>query len=180
MLTMALPQIRPATDDDVHAIRAVIARANEPFRGTVPDSFFASYLASALDVEGRRREGEVLAAAMGDTIVGTITFYADANEEAVPSHFPAGTAGIRATAVDPAARGQGIGRALVDACITRAVAVGASSVALHTASFMVAAIALYASAGFHRAPQHDFRTSAFFPSQPGEDLDAIAYIRSIP
>jgi len=180
MQTMARSQIRPATSTDILAIREVIARANESFRGTVPDGFFASYLASALDVETRLQEGHVLAAILDDRVVGTITFYIDANDEGTPTTFPKGTAGIRATAVDPSARGQGIGRALVDACIERAAAIGATTIALHTASFMTAAVALYEGAGFRRAPDHDFPTSQFFASDPEDDIVAIAYIRQVP
>lgn len=180
MQTMTRSQIRPATSADILAIREVIARANEPFRGTVPAGFFSSYLASALDVETRLHEGQVMTAVLDDRIVGTITFYLDANDEGTPTTFPIGTAGIRATAVDPSARGQGIGRALVDACIERATAIGATSIALHTADFMTAAVALYERAGFHRVPVHDFPTSQFFPSDPGDDVVAIAYVRHIP
>lgn len=180
MQTMARSQIRPATSADILAIREVIARANEPFRGTVAAGFFSSYLASALDVETRLHEGQVMAAVLHDRIVGTITFYVDANDEGTPTTFPIGTAGIRATAVDPSARGQGIGRALVDACIERATAIGATSIALHTADFMTAAVALYEHAGFHRVPVHDFPTSQFFPSDPADDVVAIAYVRHIP
>ena len=179
MLTMAPPTIRQATPADIGAIQVVIADANLPFRGTVPDSFFDSYLSSALDVAGRLRDGQVLVAAVDDRVVGTITFYREANEELIPVTFPSGTAGIRATAVDPAARGQGIGRLLVDACIERARAAEATDIGLHTAPFMETAIRLYERAGFRRAPAYDFPTSAFFPSRRGEDLLAIAYLRAV-
>ena len=76
---MAAATIRPATQADLGAIQAVIAAANLPYRGTVPDSFFDSYLASALDVAGRLRDGEVLVATIDDRAVGTITFYEEAN-----------------------------------------------------------------------------------------------------
>jgi ribosomal protein S18 acetylase RimI-like enzyme len=112
--------------------------------------------------------------------VGTITFYPNANDEGMPSRFPGDTAGIRATAVEPSARGQGIGRALVDACIERATATGLSSIALHTADFMISAVALYEKAGFRRAPEYDYRAGDYFTSDAGDDLKAIAYVRSIP
>ena len=173
-------RIRPAIDADVDALRGVIARANEPFRGLVGPSLFASYLASAMDVEGRLAEAEVLAAELDGRPVGTITLYRDAGDEGMPVRFPDATAGIRATAVDPAARGLGIGRALVDACIARAVDAGASAVGLHTARFMVAAITIYERCGFVRSPRHDFEWSQFFPGNPGEVEPALAYLRSNP
>jgi ribosomal protein S18 acetylase RimI-like enzyme len=180
MKTMVRPAIRPATSLDIDALRSVIARANEGHRGAVRDGLFEAYLASALDVAGRLKAGDVLVAEVDGRIMGTITFYMDANEEGTPSRFPGRTAGIRATAVDPNARGQGIGRALVDVCIQRATAAGLSSIALHTADFMVAAVALYEKAGFRRAPQYNFRAGDYFVSDALEDFKAIAYIRSIP
>lgn len=179
MLTMATTLIRPATIADVDVLRSVLARANEPFRDLVPESLFDSYLRSALDVEGRMGQGDVLVAELDGEVVGTITFYGDANDEGMPVRFPGGTCGIRATAVDPIARGQGIGRALVMACIERAAASGATHLGLHTASFMVAAVGLYETSGFRRSPGHDFEWSQFFPAEPGADLPAIAYLRPI-
>lgn len=180
MNTMTRSIVRAATAADVQQVRAVIAAANEGFRGTVPNAFFASYFASAVDVEGRLSDGEVLVAEVDERIVGSITFYRDANDEGTPARFPDWTAGVRATAVHPTARGLGVGRDLVEACIARALAVGATAIALHTASFMTAAVTLYERTGFRRAPEFDFPTSAFFPSDTGDyDLTAIAFIRSV-
>ena len=172
--------IRQGTEADISALRGVLARANEPFRGLVTDGLFASYLASAMDVERRLEEGELLAAELDDRIVGTITFYRDASDEGIPVRFPDGTAGIRATAVDPSARGLGIGRAMVEACIDRAVKARASAVGLHTATFMTAAVIIYERCGFVRVPRYDFEWSQFFPAGPGEAEDAMAYLRPVP
>lgn len=171
--------IRRAVETDIDALRAIIARANEPFRGMVGDGLFASYLASAMDVAGRLGAAEVLAAELDGTLVGTITYYPDAGDEGMPVRFPEGTAGIRATAVDPAARGRGIGTAMVDACIARAAETGARRVGLHTANFMVAAVTIYERSGFARAPRYDFEWSQFFPDDSGEVEPAIAYLRPV-
>ncbi len=170
--------IRPATEADVDTLRAVIARANEQFRGLVAEELFASYLASAMDVERRLVESDVLAAEVDGGIVGTITFYRDARDEGMPILFPDGTAGIRATAVDPMARGRGIGQAMVEACIDRATDVGATGLGLHTATFMVAAVTIYERCGFVRAPGYDLEWSQFFPARRGEVEPAIAYLRA--
>ena len=180
MQTMVQPAIRLATSHDIDALRSVIARANEGHRGAVRDHLFEAYVTSALDVTGRLAGGEVLVAEVDGRVVGTITFYTDANDEGMPSRFPGNTAGIRATAVDPSARGQGIGRALVEACIQRAAAAGLSGIALHTADFMVAAVAVYERAGFRRAPEYDFLAGDYFVSDAADDVKAIAYVRAIP
>jgi GNAT superfamily N-acetyltransferase len=168
--------IRQGTEHDVDHLRGVIARANDQFRGLVSDGLFAAYLASAMDVEHRLEDGELLAAELEGTIVGTITFYRDSGDEGMPIRFPDSTAGIRATAVDPSARGLGIGRALVDACIARAAAAGASGVGLHTATFMDAAVTIYERCGFTRVPTYDFEWSQFFPGSPSEVEPALAYL----
>ena len=172
--------IRPGTTADLDALRGVVARANESFRGLVADSLFTSYLASAMDVDRRLQEGELLAAELEGTIVGTITFYRDAQDEGIPVRFPVGTAGIRATAVDPSARGLGIGQALVDACIARAIDAEASGVGLHTATFMKAAVRIYERTGFMRVPEYDFEWSQFFPAPPHDVEPALAYLHDLP
>jgi len=180
MQTMARSVIRPATADDISDIRAVLARANASFKGQVADPLFESYIVSVLDVERRAEEGDLLAAELDGRIVGTVTFYRDASDEGMPVRFPPRTSGLRATAVDPEVRGQGIGRALVEACIERASAERASAIGLHTATFMTAAIGLYERAGFRRAPELDFGWAGFFTTPTSHDERAIAYLRAIP
>ena len=47
-------------------------------------------------------------------------------------HDEPDTASFRMLGVDPAAQGQGVGRALVQACLQRAMAAGRGAVVLHT------------------------------------------------
>lgn len=68
----------------------------------------------------------------------------------------AGASGIRLLAVDPAARGQGIGRRLTEACIEQARRHGHRQLVLHTTAAMQAAWKLYTSMGFTRSPDLDF------------------------
>ena len=112
----------------------------------------------------------------GAEIVGTITVFRDINEEGMPVAFPAGTAGIRATAVSPTLRGLGIGSELVNAAIARARSFGARAIALHTADCMVDAMRLYERHGFQRVPEHDFRANDFFDARAGETLNALAFV----
>jgi GNAT superfamily N-acetyltransferase len=64
---------------------------------------------------------------------------------------------LRLLAVAPAARGLGVGAALVTACAERARAMGAGTLGLHTSASMRAAQRLYAALGFVRDPERDFR-----------------------
>jgi GNAT superfamily N-acetyltransferase len=179
MSTVTPAIVRPARRSDLAAIQAVIRAANLPFAAIVPADFFGSYLASAMDVAGRMDVATVLVAEQRDRIVGTVTAFVDANDEGMPVRLPAGTAGLRATAVHPDAQGQGIGRALVRACVDEARSHRARTIALHTAPFMHAAMALYEQAGFERVPAFDFPATAFFAAEPRADLEAIAYIRDV-
>lgn len=63
----------------------------------------------------------------------------------------ANEAEILTLAVAPAARGKGLGRALMDAAIAEAKTMGADAMFLEVASDNAAALALYAGLGFVRA-----------------------------
>lgn len=92
----------------------------------------------------------------GDTIVGSVMLFpADTAAygeytDALPSPE------LRLLAVPESARGQGIGRALVEECIRRARRDGAAALGLHTSKSMATARELYRRMGFERAPEHDF------------------------
>jgi GNAT superfamily N-acetyltransferase len=177
---MAPATIRRGLSVEADEIRAVILAANAPFEAILPRDFFRAYLASALDVEGRLAQGAaILVAETAGGLVGTVTHFPDANDEGMPVTLPRGTGGLRATAVHPDHQGFGIGRALVEACAARAISHGARSLALHTAPFMTAAMALYARAGFVRVPELDFAATSFFESRPQEGLEAMAYVRGL-
>lgn len=63
--------------------------------------------------------------------------------------------------VRPEARGVGVGRALVEVSIERAVAAGYSTMRLDTAPELAAARALYLAMGFHEIPRyHDLYEDA--------------------
>lgn len=64
---------------------------------------------------------------------------------------------LRLLAVAPAARGQGIGQALIQACIAQARAEGAPAIGLYSSDSMRAAIAIYEQFGFTRMPTYDFQ-----------------------
>jgi GNAT superfamily N-acetyltransferase len=180
MRVMVEAVVRRGLSVEAPDIQAVIEAANAGFAGAVPDAFFRPYLASGLDVLGRMEHGTVLVATIDDRIIGTVTYFADANDEGMPAPMPSRTAGIRVTAVDPAWRGQGIGRRLVDACLARAARDGASAIALHTAAFMTDAVALYERAGFRRQPAFDWPTDAFFVGPTTTGITAMCFQRSIP
>lgn len=113
------------------------------------------YRAELADTGARVADGaEVWVAVDADgAVLGAVTFVDAGNR-----HFEApsvGDCGFRMLAVDPAAQGRGIGRALVQHCLDRAAARGRRRVAIHTMIWMEQAQAMYASMGFVRRPDQD-------------------------
>src|SRR5688572_21803982 len=105
--------VREASAADFSATRSVVAAANEEFRDLMGPTMFAGYLANVPDVERRSQEGDLFVAELEGEIVGTVTFYQNANQEGMAVALPPGGAGFRAMAVHPVARGAGVGRRLV-------------------------------------------------------------------
>lgn len=105
----------------------------------------------------------------GDEALGSVMIFPPAasayGDMAAAVHWPE----LRLLAVSDAARGLGVGRALVEECIRRARAGGASHLGLHTGPVMAVARSLYERMGFIRDPGHDFTA----PS--GEVIAAYVY-----
>jgi len=97
---------------------------------------------------------EILVAGPSGSVLGCIAFFPDAGLEGF--NWPKGWGGLRALAVDPSARGLGLGRRLAEAALGRARAMGSSVVCLHNAAFQAPARRLYLDLGFVRCPQFDF------------------------
>jgi predicted N-acetyltransferase YhbS len=175
MATMAsATHVRDAQGPDLDSVRSVLRAANREFEALLPSAFYRAYLADVLDIESRFEDTQLLVAAQAGGIVGTITLYPDASREGWgwPSHWT----GIRAVAVDPPARGFGIGHQLAQACIDRSRALGAQAVCLHTASFMRAATAMYQRIGFRRVPELDGDAAEMFGVGVIDPrIDALAY-----
>jgi ribosomal protein S18 acetylase RimI-like enzyme len=141
--------VRDARPDELASIgdlRVAAYRAD----GFLPAT---SEYAATLHTLGADGQGEVLAAVDGGQIVGTVTL------QSWPAGQMArgpGEAEIRALAVAPHARGQGVGAALVTAVIERAARRGVRHLVLLTLPEMRAAHHLYTQAGFSRLRHRDW------------------------
>jgi predicted N-acetyltransferase YhbS len=184
-------RVRDAHRSDRRAVRAVLLAAYREYATVLPPAVFGPYLADILDLDARDggpgglkersgsppvvHGGRLLVAEHDRRVVGAVTFYEDAAAEGLG--WPAGWAGLRALGVDPAARGLGAGRALMDACLERALAARAPVLCLHTAAFMTAAVAMYEAMGFRRAPAYDFDVPAGGAAPP---VGILAYRLDLP
>jgi GNAT superfamily N-acetyltransferase len=156
------------TAAELEAAGRVTVAANAEFAPTDPDDPFnpswARYLAEMADAAARAADGVLLVALEPDgRVVGTVTLYLGPGS----MQWRPGDAMFRLLAVDPPARGRGIGRALFQACLDRARAAGKRRMALHTTAWMPTARAMYERAGFEREPEGDLHL-------PGVEIIAYA------
>jgi ribosomal protein S18 acetylase RimI-like enzyme/rhodanese-related sulfurtransferase len=121
------------------------------------------YLPHLADVAGRARVAELLVAReAGGPILGSVALVLSGDfGEVLESDDEAA---FRMLAVDPTARGRGIGELLVRHCLARARAAGKRRMVLSTDARMAAAHRLYERLGFTRLPQRDWSPL------PGVDL----------
>lgn len=126
-----------------------------------------AYAEQLRDAAGRARTADVLVAVDGDdALLGTVTVATRLGplaELAAP-----GEAVMRMLATAPAARGRGVGGALVQACLDLARADGCRFLRLSTQAGMASAHRIYAHAGFEATPWMDWSP------EPGIELFAYA------
>ena len=165
-LTRMTIVIRPAEPTDYEALGEITAMAylNDGLLAFGGEDDW--YFQELKNVAKRAESSEVLVAIANGRILGGVTY--------VPSGGPLaelarpGEAEIRMLAVAHEARGQGIGQALIQACINRASAAG-TGVVLCTQPTMRTAHRLYERLGFTRAPERDWRPV------PGDDFTLLTY-----
>jgi len=149
--------IRDAREDDRDAIRTVTLAAYQeyaPLMGEHWEGYRQSILATLASVA----PAEQIVAEQGNGIAGSVLLYPAGTALTLPDGTQVRLAWpeVRLLAVAPAARGQGIGAALVWECLRRARQAGASALTLHTTDLMQVAMQLYERMGFMRAPDLDF------------------------
>lgn len=160
--------VPPAVGEESAGPDGIVVRpARESEFETVGDLIVAAYLAGGFltseegyaavlrDVAGRAREADVLVAtdAVGE-VLGSVTVAEPGGPYAEVSR--PGELEFRMLGVAPAAQGRGVGRALVDAVVARAHAIGAQRVVLSSLDRMATAHRLYDRLGFRRTPDRDW------------------------
>jgi GNAT superfamily N-acetyltransferase len=153
-LTQPAAIVRAARLAEQAVLLDLLLRANRDYRDVLPARIFNAYMRDLRELAANWTDKDFLIAESDGRLLGVVAFYRDASCQ--DAGLPAEWAGLRALAVDPDARGQGIGRQLAEACVLRAWRIGRSAIALHNAAFQSAARRLYLAMGFERCPQYDF------------------------
>ena len=144
-------EIRPARPDEYAAIGELTASAYLA-DGLVPPG--SGYDVTLRDAASRAEKAELWVAVIAGQMAGTVTY--------CPVGSPYREIGaddegeFRMLAVAPAARGAGVGTALVRHCLDRSRADGHTAVVLSSRSTMTAAHAIYTRLGFTRLPDRDW------------------------
>src|SRR4051812_26448129 len=151
--------IRDARADERAAIRALTLAAYAEYATIMAPTAWAG-LRQAL-LSGLAAEGAVerIVAEQEGALVGSVMLYSPTASAYGDAVVGAGLPELRLLAVAAAARGQGVGTALVEECMWRARRVGASALGLHTSESLQAAIRMDERMGFVRAPEGDFQPS---------------------
>jgi GNAT superfamily N-acetyltransferase len=155
---VSVPAIRDARPGDIPAIESVTLAAYLEYAAQLPPPFWEAYRANIVGTLADVKPAAQLVAEREGRIVGTVLLYPAG--AAFPKRAGATEAArwpeVRLLAVDPAARGQGVGDALMRACVHRARAGGSRALTLHTTPMMAAAMRLYTRMGFVHVPELDF------------------------
>lgn len=165
-MTLTIRRIRP--EEYVAVGEMIVNSYSHDGYLTNPDGNFDDRYATFLRNSAERdAQGELWLAVEAEQILGCVTWcpvgspYRELATNDQQGEF-------RSLAVDPAARGHGAGRALVEFCLDRARSDGLDEVVLSSLPEMLPAHRLYASVGFARRPEADWSPI------PGVNLWAFA------
>jgi ribosomal protein S18 acetylase RimI-like enzyme len=142
-------RIRDYQGSDADNLNRVAIAAFSQFREHYQD--WPAMLAGLSRTSDLSASGEVIIAELQHAFAGAVAYFGPDRPKApfFDQRWPI----IRMLVVDPAFRGNGIGRALTDECIARARRDGSPIIALHTSPIMTVALPMYLRMGFVKA--HD-------------------------
>ena len=161
--------IRDAKKEDLDAVSALLVDAYAEYMPPPRQVLTAEeragwdgYRRNIADVWSRAPISSTIVAERDGALLGSVNYYAPGQADSPDGAWPDGWASIRLLAVSPQARGLGIGRTLMNECLRRARADGATTMGLHTTKLMDVARAMYLRLGFTRVPEHDFHPTPDF------------------
>ena len=130
--TPPVAQIRMAVPDEALAIALLLARSFAEYESSYTPEAFAATISTPDRIRDRINEGPVWVALRNDAVVGTLSAVGRG-----------GALYLRGMAVDPTARGDGIGRRLLERAEEYAIRNGFERLFLSATPFLKSAIGLY-------------------------------------
>ena len=156
-MTVSHVVIRDARPDDRGEVRALTLEAYAEYATVMTPGAWAGLeraVHAALDSQTHVHR---IVAEHDGRVVGSVLLYPPSADAYGGDAHRVPWPELRLLAVSAGARGLGVGRLLVEECIQRARADGASAIGLHTSQSMGDAMRLYARAGFERVAEYDFQ-----------------------
>jgi GNAT superfamily N-acetyltransferase len=165
-MDMEIRQVRP---DELETLDAVGRLTAEVYVGGGFIDADADYARELTDTVRRVHDAEVWVAVVDGEVLGSVTFCPVGSLYREIGRNDEGE--FRMLVVSPAARGRGIGQALVELCLTRARELGYVGIRMSTMDRMTSAHRVYERLGFTRAPQDDW--------SPVPGVNLLAYSASL-
>jgi predicted N-acetyltransferase YhbS len=150
-------RVRDAYPDERPAIRHLTLAAYEEYAAVMEPSAWEGLRQAVISALESEEPADRIVAEREGLLVGSVMLFPAARGAPGGSVPGPSWPELRVLAVPPEERGSGIGRVLVDECVRRARLRGAAELGLFTSRSLAAAIRMYESMGFVRAPEHDFR-----------------------
>ena len=144
-------RIRPVLAEELAEVGQLTAAAY------IGDGLLAAsddYVQQLADTARRARDAEVWVAVAEQQLLGSVTFVQPGSPYREIAHDDEGE--FRMLAVSPAARGRGIGQALVEQCLDRSRELGYAGVRMSSMDRMTSAHRVYERLGFTRTPEDDW------------------------
>lgn len=157
-------QIRPVRPEELAGVGRLTA---EVYVGESYVAAGADYVAQLIDTADRAQQAEVWVAVEGSQLLGSVTFCPAGSPFREVARADEGE--FRMLAVSPAARGRGVGRALVELCLQRADELGYAATRISSMDRMTSAHSVYERLGFVRVPEDDW--------SPVRGVDLLAYLK---
>ena len=149
--------VRDAREDERAAIRELTLRAYAEYSAIMTPASWTGLERALLAALASEEHVERIVAEQGGRLVGSVLLYPPAADAYRGAAERVTWPEVRLLAVAPEARGQGVGRVLMDECVRRARRAGATELGLHTSRSMRIAMQMYERMGFVRAPEYDFQ-----------------------
>lgn len=149
---------KPAEFEEIGKLMVHVYSQLEGFPNQFEQPDYFNMLANVGEVTNKPNTEILVAISPGDKIVGAVVYFSDMN-----SYGSGGTAtkvknasGFRLLAVDPLARGLGIGKLLTNECIRKTKDKKIHQLIIHTTMAMQTAWKMYETIGFKRSEDLDF------------------------